>query len=105
MEVLVAIFLAVLTSAIAWRLSKRVWVSAGSLTEAAGALLDWAGLFSLFFGANMALGLLLGLVIRTATPFFVSLYLLDGVAPPILSALQAFLFLHWWKGVRSNSAR
>src|SRR6185369_1169188 len=105
MEVLVAIFLAVLTSAIAWRLSKRAWGSAGSLTEAAGALLDWAGLFSLFFAANMALGVLLILVIRSVTPFFVSLYLLDNGLSLILSAVQAFLFLHWWKGVRSNSAR
>jgi hypothetical protein len=105
MEVFVAIFLAVLTSAIAWQLSKRVGSSASFLTEAAGALLDWAGLFSLFFGANIVLGVLLGLMIRTATPFFVSLYLLDGPAPPILSAVQAFLFLHWWKGVRTNSAR
>jgi hypothetical protein len=104
MELLVAIFLVVLTSAIAWRLSKRVWVGTGSLAAAAGALLDWAGLFSLFFGANMALGVLLVLAVRSVTPLFVSLYLLDSAVLPILSAVQAFLLLHWWRGAQSGSA-
>lgn len=104
MELLFAIFLVVLTSAIARQLSKRVRVDTGSLAEAAGALLDWAGLFSLFFGANIALGVLFVLVVRSVTPFFVSLYLLDSVVLPILSAVQAFLLLHWWRAGQSRSA-
>ncbi|HEU5236158.1 MAG TPA: hypothetical protein VFU37_03390 [Pyrinomonadaceae bacterium] len=104
MELLLAIFLALLTTAIAAQLSKRTGLSAGSWIEAAGALLDWAGLFSLFLGANMALGVFFVLVIRSVMPFFVSLYLLDNSVPLILSAVQAFLFLHWWKGARSSSA-
>ena len=102
MELFVAIFLVVLTSALAWRLSKRVWVGTG--VEAVRALLDWAGLFSLFFGANIALGVLFVLVVRSVTPFFVSLYLLDSALLPILSAVQAFLLLHRWRGGQSGSA-
>src|SRR6516165_5618543 len=104
MDLFVAIFLVVLTSAIAWQLSKRVWVGTGSLAEAASALLDWAGLFSLFFGANLALGVLFVLVVRSITPLFVSLYLLESAVLPILSAVQAFLLLHWWRGGQSGSA-
>ena len=104
MELFVAIFLVILTSVIAWQLSKRVWVGTGSLAEAAGALLDWVGLFSLFFGANVALGVLFVLVVRSVTPLFVSLYLLDSAVLPILSAVQAFLLLHWWRAGQSRSA-
>ena len=104
MELLLGIFLALVTTAIAGQLSnKRAWLNAGSWIEAAGALLDWAGLFSLFFGANIALGVFLVLVIRSVTPFFVSLYLLDNAVPLILSGVQAFLFLYWWKGARSSA--
>jgi hypothetical protein len=79
-------------------------VGTGSLAEAAGVLLEWAGLFSLFFGANIALGMLFVLVVRSVTPFFVSLYLLDSALLPILSAVQAFLLLHWLRGGQSRSA-
>ena len=98
MELLLMMAVTALTSVFAYVLINRVHpLNARLLLHAVGAFLDWIGLFALFFGANLAFGLLSILAIRGLTPRFVSLYELENFLLPILSAIQAFVFQHWWK--------
>jgi hypothetical protein len=93
-----AILLTVLTSILGYQIAKRFRpLSAQSFFQAVGTLLDWVGLFTLFTGANLVLGMLLILAVRGFTPRFVSLYGLDDILLLILPAIQAFVFLQWCK--------
>ena len=68
-----------------------------AIVEALGALLDWAGLFAIFFAANAAVGAVVILLIRGLTPRFVGLYALEDLLLLILSAAQAFVFRICWR--------
>ena len=93
-----AISLTVLTSILAYQIAKRFRpLSTQSLLQAVGVFLDWVGLFTLFMGANLVLGMLLILAVRGFTPRFVSLYGLEDILLLILSATQAFVVLQWCK--------
>ena len=67
------------------------------IREAIHAFFEYAGTFSLFFAANIALGVLMIFLIRTFTPRFVALYTVENVLLLILSAAQAFVFHRAWK--------
>jgi len=67
----------------------------GALREALLHALECMGLTIVFFGANLALGALLTLVVRALTPLFVSLYLSADVSLLVLSALQALVYQRW----------
>lgn len=71
-----------------------------SFRAAAGSTLECVGLAALFFAANLALGALVSVLIRAATPLFVSLYLSTDVSLLVLSALQALVFQHWRRASR-----
>jgi hypothetical protein len=71
--------------------------SIDSLREALRTLVDWVGTFSLFFAANLLLGVLVVFLIRTFTTRFIPLYALENLLLIVLSAAQAFVFHHWWK--------
>jgi hypothetical protein len=60
--------------------------------EAVRTLLDWAGLFAVFTGANLVFGLVVLSLLRLFSAGFVSLYDLDSSLLLILSAAQAFVF-------------
>lgn len=68
-----------------------------TLREGIRALLEWVGAFALFFIANLMLGVLFVFLIRSLTPRFVALYVLQNILLLVLSAAQAFVFLYWWK--------
>ena len=70
---------------------------ARSVGEAIRALIDWAGMFALFFGANLALATAVLLLIRVFTPHFVPIYTVDNIHLLVLSGAQAFVFQKWWK--------
>jgi hypothetical protein len=90
--------LAASTSLIAYQATK--WNHQRGLSEmraAAWALFEWAGIFSLFLAANLALGILVVFLIRTFTLRFVALYAVENVLLVVLSGIQAFMFHYWWK--------
>jgi hypothetical protein len=90
------IFLIAFTSVLGFAIAHRIRpLSTSSLRQAVGALLDWAGLFTLFMAANLVLGALFIFLVRAFTPRFVSLYELEDVLLLILSAAQAFVFQQW----------
>jgi hypothetical protein len=91
-------FLVAATSVIAYQATRvnREFIGP-KLRTALRALVDWVGTFSLFFAANLVLGVVVVLLLRTFLPRFVSLYLLENLLLLILSAAQAFVFHHWWK--------
>jgi len=67
------------------------------LRDAIRAFFEWTGTFSIFCAANLACGVLIISLIRTFTPRFVSVYALQNALLLILSAVQAFVFQHFWK--------
>src|SRR5262245_19130968 len=92
------ILLVVMTSFLAYVLIRPARPAAHeSLFETIGALLDLAGLFTLFMGANLVLGILLLLSVRGFSHRFISMYQLENVLLLILSAGQAIVFYRWWK--------
>ncbi|HEY2383598.1 MAG TPA: hypothetical protein VGK48_20680 [Terriglobia bacterium] len=70
---------------------------AGSIVQAIGALLDWAGMFVLFCAANLTLGVAAILLVRSLTTRFITLYGLESLLLIVLSGAQAFVFQMWWK--------
>ena len=71
---------------------------AKSFGYAIRAFVDWAGMFVIFFGANVVLATAVILLIRGITPYFVSIYTVEDIDLLVLSAAQAFVFQKWWKG-------
>lgn len=58
------------------------------------------GATTLFFVANLAIGVLLVLAVRLVTPFYLSLYEVTDVALLVLSLLQALTFEAWRRTAR-----
>lgn len=69
-----------------------------SFGQAIRAFFDWAGMFALFLGVNLAAGVAVILAIRGLTPRFLPLYALESLLLLVLSGAQAFIFQAWWKG-------
>jgi hypothetical protein len=59
------------------------------------ATLQFAGLWVLCLVLNLALGIAVVLAVRSLTPAFVSIYLVNDFSLVIVSGLQAFV-LHAW---------
>ena len=96
MELILVTVLVAATSVFGYGIAGRIrpWTP-GSLVQAVGRLLDWAGLFTLFMAANLALGFLVVILFRELTPRFISMYQLESTLLFILSAVQAFVFCQW----------
>ena len=98
-EVTFAVGLVIVTSLLAHRGSNKFRArSAMPISAAVRALFDWAGVFVLFFAANLALGAVVILLLRGITGRFYTLYGLENFLLLILSAAQAFVFQMWWRG-------
>lgn len=69
--------------------------SAAGLRAALGTLLECLGAVALFAAANAAIAAALILTVRTFTPRFVALYLLDDVVWLIVSVLQGIAWSLW----------
>jgi hypothetical protein len=97
-ELLFIFSLAALTTGAACVLTHRVLpLNSISVMEAVRALVDWAGAFTVFFAANLALGAVVILLIRALTARFIALYALGDFLLVIVSAGQAFVFQMWWR--------
>ena len=90
---LVVGLLAVSTT-LAWALTTRRRERCAELRAAGLALCEFAGLWTVSLMVNLVLGVTIILTIRTATPFFVSVYVLNDVSLAVASGLQAFV-LYW----------
>jgi len=84
------------TSAGAYLIGKRCGLSRREFQRAVGRMLESIGISLVFFLANLGVGVSIVLLIRTFTPWFVSLYLADNVMLLILSLLQGLTF-QWWR--------
>lgn len=62
------------------------------LADAIQLTLELVGMVMCFLLGNLALGLLIVLGIRSLTPFFVSVYVLNDTAIVVLSVLQGAVF-------------
>ena len=89
--------LVVVTSWIAYNATNRPPGDAPNLSKALGAFFEYVGMFVLFFVANLGLGLLIVILLRTFSERFFSLYVLGNIFLLILSAVQAFVFQFRWK--------
>jgi hypothetical protein len=98
-EVIFAVGLVIVTSLLAYGASNKYRApKARPMSAAVRALFDWAGVFVLFFAANLALGMVVILLLRSITQRFYALYGLQNFLLLILSAAQAFVFQMWWRG-------
>ena len=70
------------------------------LRPAALDVVDCIGVSVLFLVCNLALGAGLLLGFRALTGRFVSVYVLNDVTMPILSSVQALVFIRWWERSR-----
>jgi hypothetical protein len=68
---------------------------AAALRAALGGLLECLGAVAVFAAMNFAVGAALVLAVRTFTPWFVALYLLDDVVWIIVSLLQGIAWSFW----------
>lgn len=90
MGVVLITLIVVFTSWIAYHATKDD--STANLRRAFGAFLEFVGLFVLFFAANLGLGFLIVLLVRTFSLRFLSIYFLGNILLVILSGVQAFVF-------------
>jgi hypothetical protein len=98
-ELIFAVGVVTVTSLVAYRASNKFHPrSTKPMSEAIRALIDWAGVFALFFAANLALGFVVIFLLRGITQRFFALYGLENFLLLILSAAQAFVFQMWWRG-------
>ena len=67
-----------------------------SVRKAIRRFVECVGASCVFLGANMFLGVAVVFLIRSITPRFVSVYVLDDLMLVILSAAQGILFRLWW---------
>lgn len=70
--------------------------SPAALRAAMGKMLECLGTTVVFFGINLAAGMVIALMGRLVTRHFVSVYLANDISLLILSFLQA-LTLQWWR--------
>jgi len=92
------VILVLITSILTYAATKKFMIrDATSLRRAIHTLLECLGAASMFLVVNVALGIVLVLAIRSVTPLFVSVYLLNDLLLIVLSVLQGFVFQLWWR--------
>ncbi len=98
MDKLYVPLLILMTSAFGYLYARRGWgVGGASLRQALRTALELIGCWMLVYGANLLFGLMLILLIRRLTGFFISLYVLNGIMLVLLTVLQALVFYHLWR--------
>lgn len=101
MDRLYAPLLVVLTSLFGYFYARRRWrVERQDVTQAFSAAMELIGCWVLVYAANLLLGLVLILLIRRTTGFFISLYVLKGTMLTFFTVLQAMIFYHLWRSER-----
>lgn len=101
MDRLYAPLLVVLTSLLGYFYVRRRWrVDCQDVTQALGAAMELVGCWVVVYAANLLLGLVLILLIRRVTGFFISLYVLKGMMLTFFTVLQAMVFYYLWRSDR-----
>jgi hypothetical protein len=96
LENLVLILAVVVTSGVAWAMSRvRRRPAERSVLQAAAEVMECIGLCVTFLAVNVALGVAVILIVRTLMPVFVSLYAMDDLTLVALSAFQGIGFRFW----------
>jgi len=84
------------SSVIAGGLALRIGLSPRLAKNAAFALLEFAGLWTVCLALNLAFGVAIILGLRSFTHAFASIYVLNDVSVVVMSALQAFALYAWF---------
>jgi hypothetical protein len=100
MAPLFLLVVAALTSAGACAVGVRWGLRRDRLGPAVLGLCQLAGVALVFLALNVALGLAIVFLARGVLRVFVSVYVLDDVYLPLLSAIQAVIF-ESWRGLRA----
>lgn len=97
MDKLVVPLLILLSSLAGYLYARRVWrIQRRDVLQAIRGALEFIGCWMLVYGANVLLGLMLILLIRRLTGFFISLYTLNSVMLVFFTLLQALAAYHLW---------
>ncbi len=67
------------------------------LLRAFGGAIEFIGCWILVYGTNLLFGLVLILLIRRLTGFFISVYVLGGIMLTLFTFLQALVAYHLWR--------
>jgi hypothetical protein len=94
MNAIFVVGLLAVSTTLAWTLTTRRRERRRGLRAAGLALCEFAGLWTVLLALNLALGVTIVLAVRTATPFFISMYVLNDLSLAVASALQAFV-VYW----------
>jgi hypothetical protein len=89
------LMVAAMTSLAASLLVRRQAPADRRLLRAALLVFELVGISTLFLASNLALAVAVVLAIRSFSPFFVSVYVLDDLALVALSLLQGAVFFFW----------
>jgi len=92
-----------LSTTLAWMLFVRRRERRPRRRAAGLALGEFAGLWTVSLIANLVLGVAIIFTVRTVTPLFVSIYVLNDVSLAVASGLQAFV-LYWGRHTRVTRA-
>ncbi len=88
--------LAIVTSIVAYLLAVRLWKRRSrDFRPAVARALEILGLVAVFFVANLAVGLLLVLLVRSTSGYFISAYILNDGTLVILSVVQGIVAGCW----------
>lgn len=102
MESIFVLLLAALSSLALWLWGRRrLGLTASGLGSAVASTLECLGLAALLYGANLALGVAVTVLVRVASGHFLSLYLTADPVLVVLSLLQALVFCWWRQGPKS----
>ncbi|MBI4471546.1 MAG: hypothetical protein HY646_02690 [Acidobacteria bacterium] len=98
MQQALALLLVLITSSLTYAITKRYVIgNSVSLRRAFQILLECIGTASVFLAINIIIGIFLILAIRSVTPLFLSVYLLNDALLIVLSFLEGFVFQIWWR--------
>lgn len=89
------LLLAATTSLVAFLIGRGAGAGHRGLARAVLLALELVGTAALFLAGNLLLGVALVLAIRSFSPVFVSIYVLDDVALIALSLFQGVVFFCW----------
>lgn len=98
MDRLYAPLLILLTSLMGYLYAVRTLrVERHDLVRAFGGALEFIGCWMLVYSANLLFGLVLIVLIRRLTGFFISVYVLGGIMLTLFTFLQALVAYHLWR--------
>jgi hypothetical protein len=98
MDKLYVPLLILLSSLAGYLYAKRRWhLQRQDVMQAIQAALELIGCWILVYGANVLFGLVLILLIRRLTGFFISAYVLNSMMLVFFTLLQALVTYHLWQ--------